>query len=130
MPGDWRTMTMQPAAAMPAAMLHRAWILLLCLLASSLMATATLHAQESYGSAGSVSCEGTAHTEADADQVPADGDQPFPHHHATCHGHGLSTAGAAPAIPPVAGVRELPSATDAALLAKRKVGPALEPPRA
>ncbi|MDG2532550.1 hypothetical protein P6144_02730 [Sphingomonas sp. HITSZ_GF] len=109
-------------------MLRRAWILLLCLLASSLMATATVHAQENYGAA-SVSCEGAAHAEGDADQVPADGDQPFPHHHATCHGHGLSAAIALAAFPPVTRVRALPRAPGASALAERMVGPALEPPR-
>jgi len=109
-------------------MLRRTWILLLCLLASSLMATATVHAQESYG-AGRISCEGIAHVDGDADQVPADGDQALPHHHATCHGHGLSTATSFPAFPSMKCARALPRASDPSLLAERMVGPALEPPR-
>ena len=129
MADDCRAMTLRSPAAMPGAMLRRAWVLLLCLLASSLMATATVHAQEGYGAAPA-SCEGAVHVEGDADQVPADGDQPFPHHHATCHGHGLSAPTASPAFLLVTNRGERPSASGTSRLAKRMTDPALEPPRA
>ena len=29
----------------------------------------------------------TGHTNGDGDEVPADGDKGYPHHHGSCHGH-------------------------------------------
>lgn len=110
-------------------MLRSAWLLLLCLLASSLVATAAVHAQESYGSA-EISCSDTAHAEGDGDQVPADSDQPVPHHHGTCHGHNLTATAAAPALPPVTAARDAPNASGASRLTRRTIDPAMEPPRA
>jgi hypothetical protein len=109
-------------------MLRRAWLLLLCLIASSLVATATTHAQESY-SAAEISCGGAPHAEGDADQLPADGDQPVPHHHGTCHGHNLTATSASASLSPMTIVREAPDASGASRLARRTIDPAIEPPR-
>ena len=66
-----------------------ALIPLLCLLASLLGGT-VLHAAE-LASAGEVTAA-TAwlHAEGDHDQVPADADKDYPHHHTICHGHDLA----------------------------------------
>ncbi|PVE52137.1 hypothetical protein DC431_18665 [Sphingomonas melonis] len=43
------------------------------------------------------------HVAVDCDQVPADADKNFPHHHAACHGHCVATPGesrVAIALPP------------------------------
>lgn len=101
----------------------------------SLGMTATAHAMErpdvtaaSHASAGEVAAEG--HAPGDADQVPADGDKGYPHHHGGCHGdhvaapvkvaattgHVVSRATFAPADRPV---RPLATAD-----------PALRPPQA
>ena len=109
-------------------MLHRAWLLLLCLLASSLVATATVHAQESAPTA-EISCSGTAHAE-DGDQMPADADQGLPHHHGTCHGHAFAVDSLANvlAVPLLSSLRPIPQpGADPAL---RAIDPALRPPRA
>ena len=110
-------------------MLRSAWLLILCLLASSLLTTATLCAQEGYA-APETSCGGTAHVEGDADQVPADSDQPFPHHHGTCHGHSLGAPVASAALLPGLIARESPDASGTTRLARRLIGPAFKPPRA
>ncbi|ATY31957.1 hypothetical protein [Sphingomonas psychrotolerans] len=109
-------------------MLRTAWLLLLCLIASSLMTTTTAHAQESY-SAAEFSCGGAAHAEGDADEVPADGDRSVPHHHGTCHGHNLTATSASASLSPMTIVREAPDASGASRLARRTIDPALEPPR-
>lgn len=121
-------MTAPSRAAIQTSMLHRACLLLLCLLASSLVATSTVHAQENY--AAEISCGGTAHVEGDADESPADGDQPFPHHHGGCHGHNVTAPVASLALPPMLIARDAPKASGTSRLARRMVGPALEPPRA
>lgn len=101
------------------------------MIASSLVATASVHAQQRY-TAADVSCDGTAHGEGegDGDEAPADGDQPFPHHHGACHGHSLTAPVVSAALPEVTAVRQAPTASGTARLARRIVGPALEPPRA
>jgi hypothetical protein len=51
------------------------------------------HAAETYG--GSIAgIELTVHAPGDGDEVPADGDSAFPHHHGTCHGHDVGTPAA------------------------------------
>ncbi|WP_264940228.1 hypothetical protein [Sphingomonas caeni] len=92
------------------------------------MATTSAHAQESYRTA-ELPCCAAAHAEGDGDQVPADSDQPVPHHHGACHGHSLSTPVAAAALPRMVIAVENPDAPVMSRLAKRMVGPALEPPR-
>ena len=121
-------MTSWSRTAIPATMLRAVWLLILSLLAASLVATATVHAQESYGSA-ELSCSGEVHSEGDGDQAPADADQPVPHHHGACHGHGLTAPAASPALPIVTAARDAPDASTSARLARHLVAPALKPPR-
>lgn len=121
-------MTGRSPAANAGSMLRHALLLLLCLLASSLVATASIHAQEGFGTA-EIACGGTVHVEGDADQVPADGDQPVPHHHGACHGHSLTAPVASPALLAMMIAGEVPKATGTSRFASRMVGPALEPPR-
>jgi hypothetical protein len=109
-------------------MLRHAWLLLLCLLASSLVATSTVHAQENY--LAEMPCSEMAHLEGDANEAPADGSQPFPHHHGACHGHNVTVSVASLALPPMLIARDTPKASGTSRLARRMVGPALEPPRA
>ncbi|MDP5280196.1 hypothetical protein Q9Q95_14805 [Sphingomonas sp. DG1-23] len=108
-------------------MLRSAWLLLLCLLASSLVAATTVHAQERY-SAAEIACGEVEHAEGDAGQGSDDQDRSAPHHHGTCHGHGLS-APAGTASTPILTAPEAPDASGATRLARRTIGPVLEPPR-
>jgi hypothetical protein len=109
-------------------MLRHAWFLLLCLLAASLVATVTAHAQESIAVAA-MGCGGEAHVEGDADQVPADPDQSVPHHHSACHGHGLTAPAHAASLTLQTIEAEAPRAAASARLANTLIDPALEPPR-
>lgn len=107
-------------------MLHRAWLLFVCLLASSLVAASTVHAQENY--AADISCNEMTHVEEDADGAPTDGSQPFPH--GACHGHNVTTSVASLTLEPMLISRDAPKASGTSRLARRMVGPALKPPRA
>jgi len=49
------------------------------------------HAKEIAGSVEASSSEMFAHVDGDGDQVPADADKGYPHHHASCHGHDVGT---------------------------------------
>lgn len=70
-------------------MLARIWTLLFTLLASSLVMTATVHAQENQSSI-SIECSGAVHSEGDADQSQGDSDKAIPHHHGSCHGQAMN----------------------------------------
>ena len=107
-------------------MFRRSWILILCLLASSLIATATVHARETSG-AVDISCSGVTHSENDTGE---DGDQDAPHHHAACHGHNVTATPAVPTLAAVLASRTVPSASQPMRLARRTVDPALRPPQA
>jgi hypothetical protein len=122
-------MTACGASTRAATMIRHALLLLLCLLAASLAVTATAHAQESYG-AETISCDGTAHVEGDAEPVPLDGDQSVPHHHGACHGHNLTAPATSPALAQMIAANLPPGASVSPRLARGIVYPALEPPRA
>ena len=68
--------------------MHRLTILFACLAVflSSGMGTVS-HAMESVVCIDANSAAEIGHTDGDGDQVPADSDKGYPHHHASCHGH-------------------------------------------
>lgn len=70
-------------------MLRRGFLLLHLLLAS-LIATATVHAQE-FSPSPALECAGYIHTEGDADQSPGDSDKAVPHHHTSCQSAPVSS---------------------------------------
>ncbi|QXQ07490.1 hypothetical protein KX816_05545 [Sphingosinicellaceae bacterium] len=49
------------------------------------------HATEISGCVEVTSSDGAQHVDGDGDQVPADADNAFPHHHNSCHGHHVGT---------------------------------------
>lgn len=110
-------------------MLRKFWSLLCIMIASSLVVTATVHAQELPGTL-TIECSGSVHTEGDADQSQGDSDKAVPHHHGSCHGpslhvpasDGLSTTVLLSDMRPLSG-------SDSAT-ASRLVDPALRPPAA
>lgn len=105
-------------------MLQRCWLLILCLLASSLIATATVHAGESSGAA-QISCGGITHTDNDT----GDADKGAPHHHAACHGHNVTAAPNVATLSLILVSRAAPHASQSVRLARHVVDPALRPPR-
>ena len=69
-----------------------------CLI-SSLMAGSLAHASEAAGTTEVSAATAWLHVDGDHDQVPADADKNYPHHHNVCHGHDLAAAAKAPAAP-------------------------------
>jgi hypothetical protein len=110
-------------------MLRKLWSLLLVMIASSLVMTATVHAQEMPGIV-TIECSGAVHSEGDADQSQGDSDKAVPHHHGTCHGPSLNVPATdgLPAVARAVGMRPF-TASDTAI-ASRLVDPALRPPTA
>ncbi|TPG47156.1 hypothetical protein EAH76_22370 [Sphingomonas glacialis] len=110
-------------------MLRRLWSLLLVMIASSLVMSATVHAREIPGPM-TIECSGTVHSDDDADQSPGDADNAISHHHGTCHGASLDVP-ATEALPMLVRADSLRavSAPDSAP-ASRAIDPALRPPAA
>lgn len=110
-------------------MLRKLWSLLLVVIASSLVVTATVHAREIPGSI-TIECSGTVHSDGDTDQSQGDSDKAMPHHHGTCHGQSLNV----PAVDKLSSMlrttalRPFPSSDRA--MASHLVDPALRPPTA
>ena len=70
------------------------------------------------------------HVDGDADQMPADGDQGYPHHHGGCHGHHIAApVTKASAIRHFAERDVMPSPSSRTL-PNAASGPALRPPQA
>ncbi|PBN43555.1 hypothetical protein [Sphingobium sp. D43FB] len=110
-------------------MLRKFWTLLLVMIASSLVMTATVHAQERPGSLA-IECSGTIHIDGDTDQSQGDSDKATPHHHGTCHGHSLSApmTGESLVVAGASGMRSFPSSEGPT--ASYQGDPALRPPAA
>jgi len=120
-------MTTASISAMRGSM-RNGWFLLLCLIASSLVMTATVHAREWIGDMA-VECSGAVHSDNDADQTQGDNDKAAPHHHASCDGHfiGLPAYGQAA---PEWGAQSQKVIAGVSALRPRSVDPALRPPTA
>lgn len=102
--------------------------LLACLILIVTSLTSVAHAAD--GAEGAISAvEMTAwHAPGDADNVPADADRDYPHHHSLCHGHDLAAPmklGAAPEL--YCGARALRPSL-AAMLPTRAADTPLRPP--
>lgn len=78
-------------------MLRRGYLLLYVLIAS-LLATATVHAQEFASPFVKLECAGYVHGDGDSDQSQGDADKAVPHHHTNCQN--------APIVAPASAVRE------------------------
>lgn len=110
-------------------MLRRGWLLILCLLASSLVATASVCASET-SSTATISCGGMTDVHEDAGQPKSDSDKGVPHNHAMCHGHGVTVVLPVAALAPVIGSRTEPNPSQPERMARRTIDPALKPPKA
>lgn len=110
-------------------MLRKLGSLLLLMIASSLMMTATVHAREVSGLL-MVDCAGVVHEEGDADQSQGDSDKAVPHHHGTCQGPTLHIADTSDlhSVARAGGLHPFPMPQSA--LASYRAGPPLRPPAA
>jgi hypothetical protein len=88
------------------------------------------HAAEVGGCIETSQYEAAAHVEGDGDQVPADADKGYPHHHGSCHAHHMS----APKCDTLPGITSTAGSTltslDGAALVGRNADAALRPPQA
>lgn len=88
------------------------------------------HATEDLTCIDATAASAFEHTDGDADQVAADADKAYPHHHGGCHGHHIAAALAANAIVPGHEANALVSAWSNAPMASAPSSTALRPPRA
>ncbi|WP_198355337.1 hypothetical protein [Sphingomonas sp. MA1305] len=70
------------------------------------------------------------HSPGDADQVPADGDKGYPHHHGGCHGDHAAAPIKIASTAWTADLRAIPSSTVRGMLPRATADPALRPPQA
>ncbi|GGB43569.1 hypothetical protein GCM10011380_36260 [Sphingomonas metalli] len=70
------------------------------------------------------------HTPGDADQVPADGDKGYPHHHGGCHGHQFAQPVKFASATWTPGVRQTTLSEVRTVLPRSTADPALRPPQA
>lgn len=110
-------------------MLRGFWSLLLVMIASSLVMTATVHAREIPGPV-TIECSGTVHSDGDGDQSPGDADKAMPHHHGSCHGQTLDVPATGALSSSTHADRLRPFPAPASATASHLVDPALRPPAA
>ncbi len=83
--------------------------------------------------AGCVEMSGTemaAHVPGDGDEVPADADRGYPHHHASCHEHHVNTPIVRTTICPTIVASTMPEAMHIRSLSGHDTEAALRPPQA
>ena len=102
---------------------------LACLMLVLTTWTGIAHAVE-LGGIETSSTEMAAHVPGDGDEVPADADKGYPHHHASCHEHHVNT----PIVPTTIGRMIAASAMPPAMCSRALSGhdteAALRPPQA
>ena len=111
--------------------MHRLTALFLSLLlVLSLGLGSAAHASEGLGCLEVSSATSIGHAEGDGDEVPADSEKGYPHHHGGCHGHhvGVPVTPDTLVLASALGVSPLPRHQSARPLAL--ADPALRPPRA
>jgi hypothetical protein len=100
------------------------------LLAISASGQATAHALESFAPIGTTQAAYTGHWAGDGDEVPADADKGYPHHHAACHDHGVAVPVTAERLPLHETIAKAPASNGTASLATADPASLLRPPRA
>lgn len=100
------------------------------LLAISASGQTTAHALESFAPIGTVQINDAGHWAGDGDEVPADADKRYPHHHAACHDHSVGVPATAERLPLGQHVAQSPVGNRATKLATADPAELLRPPRA
>jgi hypothetical protein len=95
----------------------------------SLTMGAVAHAAEPISCIDETAAQSMGHNPGDGDQVPADSDKAYPHHHGGCHVHeqALDRVAVAHLVLPLDHILEVP-AFRTGYLPAAKVDPALRPP--
>ena len=100
------------------------------LLASSLGLGSIAHANEPVTCVESSAASSFDHADGDGDQVPADAEKGYPHHHGGCHGHHVGVPITSDPTHHSADRRVQPVSWDHDRTAGATADPALRPPRA
>jgi hypothetical protein len=74
--------------------------------------------------------EMTAHAPGDGDEVPADADKGYPHHHASCHEHHVNTPTVRTTVSPTVAAATLPPTVRSRALSGRDTEADIRPPQA
>lgn len=88
------------------------------------------HACESVGYVEISTAGLVAHSAGDSDELPADADKAYPHHHADCHGHQLGVAASSEPLAAITTTNVRPLTWNSRRLARGMIDPALRPPQA
>lgn len=111
--------------------MHRLTALILSLiLVLSLGLGSAAHAVEGVSGVEIPQSLAWAHVDNDGDQVPADSDKGYPHHHVSCHGDHIGVPVAASPVFPASTMRACPPAWDQGAITPAPTDPALRPPQA
>jgi len=111
--------------------MHRLTILFACLAVFlSLGMGAAAHAMEPIVCIDANSAAEIGHADGDSDQVPADSDKGYPHHHGGCHGHHIATTMAKTEAIGVIKNASMMRPAQVTALATAATDPALRPPQA
>lgn len=111
--------------------MHRLSALLMCLmLVLSLGLGSVAHATEGVTCVDATASSSLDHSVGDGDQVPADADKAYPHHHGNCHGHHVGVPIGADPVASIGGLRVTPLAWNNEPRAPVPSDPALRPPQA
>ncbi|KQT33728.1 hypothetical protein ASG29_06900 [Sphingomonas sp. Leaf412] len=73
--------------------------------------------------------EMAAHAPGDGDEVPADADKGYPHHHASCHEHHVNTPNVETTAAPILAASTLPPADSSRALSGHDTEADLRPPQ-
>lgn len=120
-------MTPPPQSRNAAMMSFRRLYLLLLMLVSSFVTSASLHAAEMAGPV-TIECSGYVHSDGDFDETQGDADKGVPHHHAGCQG-GISALPSRELVPDIYQLLHAPvPAARVAALGRWISGPDLRPP--
>ncbi|MDB5686273.1 MAG: hypothetical protein JWR77_862 [Rhizorhabdus sp.] len=103
-------------------------LMLLLGLFVAMMGGAMVHAAETPGGGEVTAATSWQHSDGDHDQVPADADKDYPHHHAICHGHDLAVLMKVCAAPPAGDAAGLLRPSADAVPAPAAPGSPLRPP--
>lgn len=113
-----------------AMVMHRLAAFCLCLmLVLSLGCGSVAHAVEGPG-VEVFAATSIGHADGDGDQVPADSEKGYLHHHGGCHGHDIGVPMTPDPVASVTGLRAIPSAWNNGPTALAPSDPALRPPQA
>lgn len=103
--------------------------LLACLMLVLVVWAGTAHATEAGGVETSVT-QMAAHTPGDGDEVAADADKGYPHHHASCHEHHVDTPAVWTTATPLALASVAPPPIRSRVLSGHDADAHLRPPQA